>query len=207
MGQSRRPRPPLRGPDERNALAVRHLGLARMAARRFLRLRPGAEAQYPLDEAEADGYLGLLRAAELFDPARGCAFGTYAMPWIVQRMMSGLRRSEVVKAPEERKRTAALPSVLSADWQDRRFTDDGPADRAPPAEEALARREEAERVRAWAAALLTDRQRHALLLCVERGWTLARAGRSLGMARQRVHQLRNAALEALRERASREGMA
>lgn len=44
------------------------------------------------DDAFQDGVLGLMRAAQLFDPSKGFAFSTYADAWIRQTVTRGRRR-------------------------------------------------------------------------------------------------------------------
>jgi RNA polymerase sigma-B factor len=60
--------------NERDLIIRRHLSLARYAARRYHR---GAE---PLDDLEQVASLALVRAADSFDPERGTAFSSYALP-------------------------------------------------------------------------------------------------------------------------------
>lgn len=50
------------------------------------------------DELVQEGSLGLLRAAELFDPARGLRFSTYATIWI-KGMLSNSHATETIKLP------------------------------------------------------------------------------------------------------------
>lgn len=45
-------------------------------------------------DMEQEGYLGLLRAYELFDPSRECRFSTYASYWIRARIRQFLRRQQ-----------------------------------------------------------------------------------------------------------------
>jgi RNA polymerase sigma-B factor len=66
-----------RGPRSRDALVERSLPLARSLARR---LRRGAE---PLVDLEQVAALALIRAIDSFDPDRGTAFSSYAVPSIV----------------------------------------------------------------------------------------------------------------------------
>lgn len=77
----------LRAGDEaaRSALFVRHLPLARAVARRYGSLPPGPE-----DLAQAAA-LGLVVAIDGFDPDRGNAFSTYAVPILLTELRRALR--------------------------------------------------------------------------------------------------------------------
>ena len=61
---------------DRDAVIERFMPLARSLARRYWR---GAE---PLEDLEQVASLALLRAVEGFDPSRGLAFSSYAVPSI-----------------------------------------------------------------------------------------------------------------------------
>lgn len=99
-----------RSGDTRLFHAAREPGEAGRRARGFLaRANRGLVAKVareyrgrgvPLEDLVQEGYLGLLRALERFDPGRGSAFSTYAMWWIRQR---------VGRAVEDMGRTIRLP--------------------------------------------------------------------------------------------------
>ena len=75
--------------EARNELAMKNSGLVGSTITRYYRRNPLARQHYPRDDASADGFLGLLRAAELFDPKRGIRFSTYASYWIMQSLGRG----------------------------------------------------------------------------------------------------------------------
>jgi RNA polymerase sigma-B factor len=65
-----------RSPEDRELLVLRHLPLARHLARRY----PSAVER---EDVEQVASLGLLKAIERFDPDRGLAFTTFAVPTIL----------------------------------------------------------------------------------------------------------------------------
>jgi len=66
-----------RQPRDLEALVVRYRPLARSLARRYARL------SFPLEDLEQVACVGLVKALQRFDPARGCAFTTFAVPTIL----------------------------------------------------------------------------------------------------------------------------
>ena len=54
------------------------------------------------------GNLGLVKAMQSFDPERGCAFSTYAVPLIMGEMRRFLRDDGIIKVSREEKRLSAM---------------------------------------------------------------------------------------------------
>ena len=106
----------LRTGDERcrAALFIRHLRLAEAVARRYRELPPGPE---DLRQAAA---LGLLLAIDGFDPLRGTAFSTYAVPVILREVIKALRDSMNVggarRLLRERRAITDKVSALESAW-------------------------------------------------------------------------------------------
>jgi RNA polymerase sigma factor for flagellar operon FliA len=79
-------------PDERET-AIRELfPLVRLCARRLANLLAVSD----LDDLIGDGSVGLIRAVDAFDPARGVPLDRFARAVVVGAMLNGIRRSDGV---------------------------------------------------------------------------------------------------------------
>lgn len=79
----------------RNRLVSLNAGLVRKLAHRL-----SHQCAEPYEDLEQIGFLGLIRAIERFDPAQGCAFSSFAVPYIRGEILHYLRdRSGAVKMP------------------------------------------------------------------------------------------------------------
>ncbi len=79
----------------RNTLVRLNAGLVRKIAHRV-----SHQCAEPYEDLEQIGYLGLIRAIERFDPTQGCAFSSFAVPYIRGEMLHFLRdRGSTVKVP------------------------------------------------------------------------------------------------------------
>ncbi len=77
---------------ERDALLEKHLNLVYHVARRMN--RGGGDVEF--DELVSAGTMGLIDAIEKFDPDRGLAFSTFAVPRIRGAILDELRRLDTV---------------------------------------------------------------------------------------------------------------
>ncbi|HWT06753.1 MAG TPA: sigma-70 family RNA polymerase sigma factor [Xanthomonadales bacterium] len=75
------------------------LPIVRYIARRIHRMVPSSE----LDDMIGDGCVGLIRAVDRFDPARGVPLEKYARRLILGAVLNGVRRADPV--PERMRRT------------------------------------------------------------------------------------------------------
>lgn len=79
----------------RNKLVRLNAGLVRKIAHRI-----SHQCAEPYEDLEQIGYLGLIRAIERFNSSQGCAFSSFAVPYIRGEMLHFLRdRGNTVKVP------------------------------------------------------------------------------------------------------------
>jgi RNA polymerase nonessential primary-like sigma factor len=95
-----------RGQDARTRLIKANVGLVTMIAKRYHNMlrnggmdrssgggAGGTDATLKLDDLVQEGHMGIMEAAERFDPTRGCRFSTYATHWIRQRIVRSIAES------------------------------------------------------------------------------------------------------------------
>ena len=168
----------------------------------------------PMEDLVNEGNLGLLRAAERFDPDRGVRFVTYAAFFVRQTMLDAVARSgrTAPPLPEDRadrtgrrSRAAVVVSLEAPRTPD----DSGTAlaelleDPAAPGADGPGAGRERRRTLETGLAFLPGREERVLRLFFGldgRGQrSLARIGRELGVSRERVRQLKDRALARLRD--------
>ena len=94
----------------RSQLLDQHLGLVQAIARQIARRVPPA---VELDDLVSAGTLGLVRALESFDPARGLEFSTYATPRIRGAILDELRSQDWVPR-SVRRRAREIAAVVTS---------------------------------------------------------------------------------------------
>jgi RNA polymerase sigma-B factor len=79
----------------RNRVVKLNVGLVRKVAHQIAHQSP-----VPFEDLEQMGYIGLISAAERFDPTQGYAFSSFAIPYIKGEMLHFLRdRASTVRIP------------------------------------------------------------------------------------------------------------
>ena len=94
---------------ERNALVEKNIGLVHACANKFR----GKGAEY--DDLFQAGCVGLIKAAENFDPERGFSFSTYAVPVILGEIKRIFRDGGSVKVGRALKEKAREKEALTAE--------------------------------------------------------------------------------------------
>ena len=152
---------------DRDGLVNAHIGLAYSFAR-------GCQNRgLPLEDLRQEALLGLLEAAERFDPGRGTQFGTYAVHWIRKRLLAALDSEKAVTSNTEPlgERDLAAPDTQTE----------------PRLEPAIC-----------FPASMPVLEQGALHLSINQGLTLKEVAIQLGISVERVKQLRGKALRRLR---------
>ena len=97
-----------RGERARSRMVVANLRLVAKIANKYR--TPAVDI---MDQIQL-GNLGLLLAAEKFDPARGYKFGTYAYWWIRQSITRGLEQKNLIRIPEQtQQKTLKIKGLLA----------------------------------------------------------------------------------------------
>lgn len=79
----------------RNQLVQLNAGLVRKIAHKISR-----QCREPYEDLQQMGFIGLIRAIERFNPYQGCAFSSFAMPYIRGEMLHYVRdKGSLVKIP------------------------------------------------------------------------------------------------------------
>lgn len=191
-------------------LVTANLRLAHWQARQLHR-RYAHVRRLPLEDVEGTAMLGLCRAAQSYDPARG-AFSTYAYWVIRQHVMDAARRANVVTLPAQfaGNKREALPAwmveraevveaaTVSLSWQ--RGDRGQPFEVPCPAEDLDAAIDQAaaRKVLEGLMRRLPARWRKVVRMCCLEGRPLSEAAAELGVSKSRTQQLRNRAIEEMR---------
>jgi RNA polymerase sigma factor (sigma-70 family) len=112
-------RPAVRNNAARDHLVEENLGLVYKVAERY------HNSDIDREDLIQEGNLGLIRAAELFEPNRGLKFSTYAVWWIRCYMTRAVNADRLVKIPEwvlTRRafiwRAREVKRLLTGEWPD-----------------------------------------------------------------------------------------
>lgn len=150
------------------------------------------------EEFESAACCGVLRAIDLFDPARGCRLSTYAM-WGARTFMERQLAKRVIQVPENFLRQKTYRAEIERALATLPFVYHG-AEKFEHAELSYCDRQPEEPAPLWGAIdQLTERERLVIV-----GWffeqrTLADIGAGLGVTRERARQIKEQALDRLRE--------
>ena len=174
-------------PTARRLLIERHLPLVRAIARRY------AGGGEPLEDLAQVGAIGLIKAVDRFDAARGVAFAAYAAPFIAGEIRHHLRdRCAPVRVP--RRLQAEGVRVTAVELEQ---ADGSPADPMVEAQDRVA----------LGAALrsLHPNERRVVQLRFEEDLSQAQIARRIGLSQVHVSRTLRAALLRLQEHLAVQG--
>jgi len=168
----------------RNELIKAHYHRVRIIALKRLKKLPRF---ITLDEVISHGSLGLIDAAERYDPERGCAFATYATTRINGAILDGLREFEGERRDHRKE-----------------FYEEDVSDFIVPSPEgydpcASSVQEDLRECVQKAVMALPKRERTAILLHEFKGLKLKEVAKIMGVTTTRIWQVRRDAFNHLRE--------
>jgi len=192
--------------DQQQQIASQNLGLVWQMARSMIR-KYGQ--RWELEEFVSEGYVGLLRSVELFDPSRDFKFSTYAMTWIrqfINRFI--LKNLSLTHMPEnvisDRMKKGVFKDAISIDYEDNSEDGDNSIQiesKCPAPDRNQEATEEAQKLGEFLNRL-EGRERQIIALRYGLGggptMTLKEVGEVIGISRQRVLQLEGRAIRKLK---------
>jgi RNA polymerase sigma-B factor len=181
------PEPPTSRPPraERDELVRAHLPLVEVLARRFV-----SESE-SIDDLRQVGVIGLLKAANRFEPCRGVPFAAYAAPFVLGELRHHVRDCTW---------PVRVPRAENGDGSRRRQTVAVPLDEAAlAAPDALAETEDRLLVASLVRRLGT-REREVVYRYFVRERSQADIGRELGLSQIQVSRMLRASLAVMRRR-------
>jgi RNA polymerase sigma factor (sigma-70 family) len=168
--------------EERNRTIDAHAGLVRSVARAFVSRLPPC---FDLDDLVQEGFIGLIDAADKYDPGLNVPFAAYAFYRVRGAICSSVRRSQWANS--------TMASIFS-DGGELMFE---PTSSAPDHDGDLNRETRGRQLRAALAEHLTPRERFVVELYFFEGETLLEAGKRLGVNNSRASQINHKALQKL----------
>jgi RNA polymerase sigma-B factor len=172
--------PPLSPPRRR--LIEQHLPLVRSVARRF------AGAPEPLEDLVQVGAIGLIKAADRFDQARGISFEAYAAPLIAGEIRHHLRdRCSPVRVPRRLQEHGVRVVAIGLDCADAGTN----ADPLAQAQDRLAI--------GAALRVLRPRERHIVMLRFVEDLSQRQIAHRIGLSQVHVSRTLEGALTRLRD--------
>jgi RNA polymerase primary sigma factor len=150
------------------------------------------------DDLISEGSIGMMKAAEKFDPARGKAFVTFAAPYIRRSIETAISRLEI--SADVRSTDESLPVGSRNNYTLLNVLEDKNAEKADDIVEEDTLNDDL----VACIDVLNDREREVVSRYYGlKGWrqTMAEIGEDMGLKRERVRQERDKAVRKLRKAA------
>ncbi len=178
--------------NERDQLITSNMGYVVTLARQY------KSDILSTEDLVSEGTIGLMKAADKFDPSRGKAFVTFAAPYIRRSIETAISRLETNK--DTRSTDESLPRGSRNNYTLLNVLEDKNAEKADAVVEEDTLSEDLLRFRN----LLNEREQRVINLYYGIGYerqTMAEIGEALELKRERVRQIRNTALRKLQKAA------
>jgi RNA polymerase sigma factor (sigma-70 family) len=182
-----------------------HMGLVYTIAQKYAR-----RSKVELDDLVQVGALGVMRAAEKFDPKRGVKFSTYAANWIHANccVLVSESASGAVYLPYRQVRNGRKHMMMSLDKThgegEETWTEyDRIAAETPDPLDAIETRQRARAVHRAISSLRLTKAEEVVINGYLRGQTLQETGEQIGVCRERTRQILAQIFRALKPRLER----